>query len=267
MSVGTAYRPMCGHDESYDWKTGQCYKSNQQQASDLALQGLRNAVNGTGGGGGGGGTGTQAPVNATPVSLPGMPATYHPSSSSNTSTTTTTTTSAPRAREAGPQLPKGTDAALLRAKDQQGQIARSAVTGLRSVLGERGMLDSGAEAGAMGDIANSALGSISNVNREGLIQNEETQRQFGLAKYQGDVTQRGQDIGESNDIRGNSTAMRGQDINAAVSQRGQDISARGQDISAQLANAGQAQNALQFQQQLQQQQMNNVLSALRGLVY
>lgn len=111
----------------------------------------------------------------------------------------------------GPALPQGSDTALLRAKDRQGQLARGALTGLRAALGDHGALGAGVEGAETEKIAGQALQNLTDVNREQLSQDDETARQFGLAGYQG-----------------------------AITQRGQDISARGQDIQAQTAqNAGQ----------------------------
>ena len=134
----------------------------------------------------------------------------------------------------GAQMQAGMDAALLRAKEKQGQIARSALTGLREALGERQMLGSGAEAQATGDITAAALGSLSDVNREQLIQGDENARRLAELSYQG-----------------------------SIQQRGQDITARGQDIQAALgdANIGQAQATQYFDQQ------QALLNALKGLVY
>lgn len=126
------------------------------------------------------------------------------------------------AQVGGPTMPsgKGSDAALLRAKDRQGQLARSALTGLRSALGERGVLGSGIEGEATQGIAATALQNLTDVNREQMVQDDETARQFALAGYQGAITQRGQDI-----------SARGQDIDAQIAQNS------GQQASLNSANA------------------------------
>lgn len=128
----------------------------------------------------------------------------------------------------------GMDAALLRAKEKQGQIARSALTGLHEALGERQMLGSGAEANATSDIAQSAAQGISDVNREQLIQGDENARKLAELTYQG-----------------------------GIQQRGQDITARGQDIQAALGDqsAGQTQSSQYFNQQ------QAILDALKALQY
>jgi hypothetical protein len=126
----------------------------------------------------------------------------------------------------------GSNAALLRAKERQGQIGRSALTGLHDALGERGVLGSGIEGQGTADIAGQALSGISDVNREQQIQDTETARQMAGLKYQGGITQRGQDIG-----------ARGQDISAHTAERGFALGARGQDINAAIAKSGQSQAA------------------------
>lgn len=121
----------------------------------------------------------------------------------------------------------GNNAELLRAKERQGQLARSAVTGLREALGERQMLGSGAEAQATSDIASDALSSLTDVNREQLIQDDDNATRLAELTYQG-----------------------------GIQQRGQDIMARGQDLQARTAGANTA---------LAQQNM--ILDALRQMVY
>ena len=226
-----------------------CVPDRQTEIADIALQNLKKTSTGSGSGqlatpariSGGGG----AP---TPMTTGGG------GSSWNNSSTTTTTTSRDRVPHADATL--ASNAALLRAKENQGQIARSALTGLRGVLGERGMLGSGAEAGATEDIAARALSSLSDVNREQQIQNDETARQYGLANYQGDISQRATDIGSDVSMRGQDVTARGQDIGANIAYRGQDVTQRGQDIQA-----------TQFGQSQFQSQVQAALEALRQQLY
>lgn len=148
------------------------------------------------------------------------------------------------------------DAALNRAKEQAGLVARSSLEGLRGALGERGVLGSGAEANATGDIASSAAGQIGDVISQGLKENSSLARDLGQLSYQGALQGRGQDI-----------QMRGQDINERlglrgydVQERGQDITQRGQDINADLADR----NLLSSNYNNEQQRL---IEALRALVY
>lgn len=86
-------------------------------------------------------------------------------------------------------------AAFARAKDQVGQASASAITGLRSALGGRGMLGSGAESRGTASVINRGLGVLGDVSR--------TQAESGAAlagkaaetNYHGAIAQRDQDIG------------------------------------------------------------------------
>jgi hypothetical protein len=137
-----------------------------------------------------------------------------------------------------PDLKASQDAELLRAKEKQGQIATSSLTGLREALGARQMLGSGAEGMATADVANEAAGNLSDLNVAQMKDSDESARRLAELSYNGAITQRGQDIG------------------ADVAYRGQDVTQRGQDIGSQNAAA-----ALEYQQQQQ------ILNALKGLVY
>lgn len=217
---GLANRPLCGPDTTYNYSTGQCEQTQKQQL----VTDLRKSLNL--GGSGSTAIATAAPkapsIAAAPAPvasasggpLPGVPAPVAPSSTA------------------------GSNAALLRAKERAGQIAQSGLTGLREALGARQMLGSGAEAQATGDLAATAMGSIADVNREQLIQDDETARRMAELSYQGSISQRGQDI----------------------TARGQDVTARGQDISASLAQQN-AQAAAYYDQQRQ------ILDALKALSY
>jgi hypothetical protein len=165
------------------------------------------------------------------------------------------------AREPNPAdaLNRTTQQNLLRAKERQGQIAQSSLTGLREALGARQMLGSGAEAQATGDVASSAAQSLTDINRQGLIQEDEQARQLAALSYSGGITQRGQDIGLMGQNQRAGLEARGQDINAALGQRGQDVSMRGQDINERLAQMGFSQSSYQ--------QLNAILDALRGQAY
>jgi protein involved in polysaccharide export with SLBB domain len=122
-----------------------------------------------------------------------------------------------------------------RAKDRAGQIARSALTGLRSALAERGVLGSGMESQATVDAAMQGAGLISDTSREEAIQEArrgERAREFQTSSL---LQQRGQNISQRGQDLGQILGLRGQDI----TQRGQDISQRGQDVSLLgLRNAG-----------------------------
>lgn len=103
----------------------------------------------------------------------------------------------------------GTDAAMLRAKDRVGLTNRASLEGLRSTLGERGLLGGGVEGRQTEAIARAGQHEMADVSREAAIkESDQAQRNAELA-YQGAITQRGQDI-----------TTRGQDINATLAREG-----------------------------------------------
>lgn len=127
-----------------------------------------------------------------------------------------------------------------RAKDRAGQIARSALTGLRSALAERGVLGSGMEAQATGDVALQGAGMIADTSREEAIQEARRGERAREFQTQSMLQQRGQNISQRGQDLSQILGLRGQDI----TQRGQDVSQRGQDISLMgLRNAGTQYNA------------------------
>jgi len=85
-------------------------------------------------------------------------------------------------------------AAFGRAKDQAGQTARAAITGLRGEMAGRGLLGSGIEGGETANIVGRAAGGVQEVTREQAIQDALAAGRAGEVGYQGDITQRGQDL-------------------------------------------------------------------------
>ena len=109
-----------------------------------------------------------------------------------------------------------------RAKDRAGQIANSALSGLRSALASRGVLGSGMEVQGTVDAAMQGAGLIGDVSREEAIQEAQRGERAREFQTQAQLQQRGQNIGQ-----------RGQDLGQLLGVRGQDITQRGQDISLQ----------------------------------
>lgn len=97
-----------------------------------------------------------------------------------------------------PDLAQAQAAAFARQKDKTGQAAQGAMTGLRSALGGRGMLGSGAESRGVSNIAMAGLGELGNISREQAIQDAAARTQGVLTSYQGNITQRGQDMNQMN---------------------------------------------------------------------
>lgn len=136
-------------------------------------------------------------------------------------------------------------AAFNRAKDQVGEVSRSALTGLRSALASRGQLGGAGESRGYENIANTGVHELADVAREGAIQESGLRERENALNYNGGISMRGQDIGRDLGI-----------YNGQIAQRGQDVTMRGQDISKDSA----AQSAKMSWQ-------NMILEALRSIQY
>jgi|ERR1035437_664703 hypothetical protein len=107
-----------------------------------------------------------------------------------------------------------TSAAFGAAKDQTGLETSGALTGLRSALGGRGMLGSGAEIGGTTSAINMGqqqLGAASRANATTQATQAETN---ALANQGAAVTSRGQDVTAEGNLYSGLVAQRGQDIAA-----------------------------------------------------
>lgn len=112
-------------------------------------------------------------------------------------------------------------AAFARAKDKVGQTSSGALAGLRSSLGGRGMLGSGAESRGTASVINRGQGELGDVARSQAMTEADLAQKTATTNYEGGITQRGQDTGAA-------VATRGQDIGryesdadrAASTQRG-----------------------------------------------
>lgn len=131
-----------------------------------------------------------------------------------------------------PDIKAAQDAEMLRAKEKQGQIAASSLSGLHEALGDRQMLGSGAESMATADVANEAAGNLSDLNVAQMKEANDQAERLAELSYNGGIAQRGQDIG------------------AQVAYRGQDVTQRGQDL-----------------QRNPVLQNIDILNALKGLIY
>lgn len=101
-----------------------------------------------------------------------------------------------------PQVPQvaGVDnsaanaAIFARSKDKVGETSRGALTGLRSALGGRGMLGSGAESRGTAAVVQEGQGQLGDTIREGAIQDTAQANKNATTNYEGSITQRGQDL-------------------------------------------------------------------------
>lgn len=113
-------------------------------------------------------------------------------SSSSSSSGSATAPKVPNVQ--GPDTRAANAATFARAKDQAGETARGALTGLRSQLAGRGMLGSGMEAKVTGNIIGKGAQGLNEVTRSQAIQDVNTTENRANQTYAGDITQRGQDL-------------------------------------------------------------------------
>lgn len=98
------------------------------------------------------------------------------------------------------------NAAFAAAKDQAGQVALSSVKALQDVMDARGINGSSIEANNEGQILGGAAGSLGGFTREQLMQDLSRAAQVSDRNYQGNVTQRGQDMAQLPSLLGLITA-------------------------------------------------------------
>lgn len=106
-------------------------------------------------------------------------------------------------------------AEFARAKDQVGQTTAGAITGLRSAMAGRGTLGSGSEGSSIAGIINAGQGQLGEVSRDAAIKGAGAAEHAADMTYQGDITQRGQDIGAAEARDRNRLTARGQDLSYA----------------------------------------------------
>lgn len=98
-------------------------------------------------------------------------------------------------------------AAFARAKDQVGQTSAGALAGLRSAMGGRGMLGSGAESRGTANVINQGMGELGDVSREQAIDSADQAQRTAEFNYSGGVQQRGQDIASADTRRGQDISL------------------------------------------------------------
>lgn len=86
------------------------------------------------------------------------------------------------------------NAAFARAKDQAGLIGNSAMQGLTDAMGARGIHGSTIEQEGIGNVLAGAAGGMGEFNREQLLADLSRSGEVADRTYQGNITQRGQDI-------------------------------------------------------------------------
>lgn len=108
-------------------------------------------------------------------------------------------------------------AAFGRAKDQVGQTSSGSIAALRSVLGGRGMLGSGAESRGAASVINAGQGQLGDVSRQGAITDAGAATREAEINQNADVAQRAQDMAAVNERNSGRLAARGQDLSFAES--------------------------------------------------
>ena len=136
------------------------------------------------------------------------------------------------------------------AKDQVGQETSGALTGLRSALGGRGMLGSGAESRGTAATINTGQGELGAATRQNAMTDAAAQQQTAQGNQTAAVTQRGQDFSA------NAAAEE-----AALTARGQDITAQNDANQTQLEKYAQEQST----RQTSLQGLISALTAMGGL--
>ena len=108
-------------------------------------------------------------------------------------------------------------AIFARAKDQAGEIARSALQGLQGEMAGRGLLGSGIAADQTRQIVERGAGGLQEVGREQAIQDALNLARRGEMQYQGDITQRGQDLAAYEAQAARDAALRAQQMQGLLS--------------------------------------------------
>jgi len=109
-------------------------------------------------------------------------------------------------------------AAFGRAKDQVGQEGAGALAGLRSSLGARGMLGSGAEYRGTTGVITKGQGELGDVSRQQAIDASGLAERTATTNAANALTGRGQDLSSQQSGYAGQIAQRGQDIQAQIAQ-------------------------------------------------
>lgn len=101
-------------------------------------------------------------------------------------------------RIAYPDTTAADAATFARGKDQAAQTGRASINAMQEELAGRGMLGGGVEANMTGQKVQQVAGHVNEITREQSIQHAESARQRAQQEYEGQITQRGQDISNAN---------------------------------------------------------------------
>lgn len=127
-------------------------------------------------------------------------------------------------------------AAYARAKDRIGKSMRGAVDSLRDEFGGTGAI--GAQAKALGSVVAAGQGQLAETDRDIALEGERRRQDVEDRDYEGELTRRGQDIGQ----RGQDVSLLGTGYGGGITQRGQDIAGGSDRRNSMLALAGMFRN-------------------------
>jgi hypothetical protein len=102
----------------------------------------------------------------------------------------------------GPDETAARAAAFARAKEQAGATARASLRSLQGVIDERGMTGSSTEAAQTGGVLGGAVNTVGDFTREQLMQDLGRAERIADLTYQGNITQRGQDLNKQQALLG-----------------------------------------------------------------
>lgn len=146
----------------------------------------------------------------------------------------------------GPDQSAANSAAWAGAKDLVGQTARSSSSALAGLMAGRGISGSGVEGRGQVGIIQSGQQQLGDTARQQAINNAAIAEQNAVTSYQGDITQRGQNLGQLQAQANLGATQRGQDIgaseaatNSLVAQRGQDLAQQGLEYQGGVTQRGQ----------------------------
>jgi hypothetical protein len=202
--------PLIGNIEEIDLDARRRSRDiNDQQQLALIQPGVSSAPRGGGGGGGGGGGDAPAPTPLSTEDIFGiLDRLKGETPPREAAPTPLNRVAMPTPAAEAPSASMG----FARAKDQSGRIGNAALRALKDQMTERGISGSGVE----GQLTNNILGDVARGQSEAAFQQQlEADRQAWDAKqmgYQGDITQRAQDLGLSSAGFSGGIQQRGQDM-------------------------------------------------------
>lgn len=123
----------------------------------------------------------------------------------------------------GMDIPAGPSPAFSRAKDVAGRQGTAAISALKDVMSRRGMGNSSMEGREGANILGSIAQHLTDVEFQDTTNREDRAFEAAKAMYEGNITQRGQDVNYLGTGRGQDVDYASNKYAGAVDQRGQNI--------------------------------------------